>query len=118
MRNKIYPNGILFLQETHSISNDEAKWNDEFKGKIYYSHGKSNSCDVLIAFYSDEKINVKKQLANKNSRILILDKYILINLYNSNTESVQPNILEELLSLLTNVEHETGKLIFSCNCNL
>ena len=112
MRNKIYPNGILFLQETHSISNDEAK------GKIYYSHGKSNSCDVLIAFCGDEKINIKKQLADKNSSILILDKYILTNLCNSNTKSEQPNILEELLSLLTNVEHETGKLIFSCNCNL
>ena len=47
--------------------NDKVNWmndvkfiNDDFKGKIWCSHGKSNFCGVLITLYLDEKVNVKK----------------------------------------------------------
>ena len=115
LKNRICPNVILFLQETHSTFMDEVKWNDEFRGKIYYSHGKLNSCGVLIVSYGDEKINVKKRLTDKNGRILILDieidnsEYIPTSLCNSNTELEQLYTLEERLSLLNNVELEAGK---------
>ena len=46
LKEKIVPNGLLFLRETHSTINDELKWNDEFNGKLYFSHGKPN----LLAF--------------------------------------------------------------------
>ena len=49
-KGKIVSNGFLFLQETHSPVNDEIKWKDDFKGEVFYSHGKSNSCAVLICF--------------------------------------------------------------------
>ena len=49
---------------------------------------------------------------------MTIDEYILINLYNSDTESEQKNILEELLSLLNNLEVEAGKHIFSGHFNL
>ena len=94
---------------------DEVKWNEEFRGEIYYSHGKLNSCGVLIAFYGDKKINVKKRLTDKTGRILILNieiddsEYIPISLYDSNTELEQLYTLEERLSLLNNVELEAGK---------
>ena len=39
---KIFSNGFLFLQETHSTINDEIKWKDDFKGEVFYSHSKSN----------------------------------------------------------------------------
>ena len=44
LRKYVMPNGFIFLQETHATNNDEKKWCDEFKGKIFFSHGKSNSC--------------------------------------------------------------------------
>ena len=33
MRNKICPTGIPFLKVTNSTFNDEAKWNDIYKGE-------------------------------------------------------------------------------------
>ena len=50
LKNKSGPNVILFLQETHSTKENEIRWNDDFNGQIRYSHGKSNSCGILIAF--------------------------------------------------------------------
>ena len=51
LKNKSGSNGILFLQETHFTKENEIRWNDDFNGQIHYSHGKSNSSGVLLAFY-------------------------------------------------------------------
>ena len=65
---------------------------------MYYSLDKSNSWGIFIALYSDEKKNVKKRLTDKNGCILIHDieiddsEYILISLYNCNTELEKLNI--------------------------
>ena len=71
------------------------------------------------------KIKCQKTLTDKYGRILILDteiddsEYILINSYNLNTESEQPNIFEELLPLLNNLELEASKHnIFSGDFNI
>ena len=45
-RENISSNGIIFLQETHFSSKDGIKWKGEFQGKLYFSHGKTNSCAV------------------------------------------------------------------------
>ena len=55
---KIASNGFLFLQETHSTITDEIKWKDDFKGEVFYSHGKSNSCGVLICFIGSKKLYI------------------------------------------------------------
>ena len=47
-RNKLGNNGILFLQETHSTFNDENIWKNYFNGPVFYSHGTSQSCGVLL----------------------------------------------------------------------
>ena len=36
LKNKINGNGFIFLQETHSLSNDELKWKDEFGGPLFF----------------------------------------------------------------------------------
>ena len=36
LKNKLESNGVLFLQETHSISNDENGWADDFKGQVFF----------------------------------------------------------------------------------
>ena len=56
------PNGIMFLQETHSTEKVEAIWTNQWgcgKGAITLSHGMSDSRGVLIAFREglDYKIN-------------------------------------------------------------
>ena len=59
-KNKIFPNAIIFLQETYSTKENEIKWKDEFDDDLYFSHGKSNWCGVLISFSGNKTFTVKK----------------------------------------------------------
>ena len=94
-KDKIVSNGFLFLRETNSTVNDEVKWKDDFKGEVFYSHGKSNSCGILICFIGSKKNFIRNKLSDNDGRILILDadiddeNFILINLYSPNTEAEQ-----------------------------
>ena len=49
-KNKMFPNGILFLQETHSTKENEIKWKDKFDDNLYFSQGTSSSFGVVIVF--------------------------------------------------------------------
>ena len=92
-KNKIFPNAILFLKETHSTKENKIKWKSKFDGNLYFSHGKSNSCGVLIGLSGNETLTTKKHLCDDNGRILILKTliddsvFILIKYYNANIES-------------------------------
>ena len=105
-KSKLNHNGFLFLQETSSTINNENKWVNDFNGPVFFSHGASNSCGVLIAYLGKTSFVLNKQKTVKAGRILILDvtldadQYILINLYNANTETEQCKIFNELQSLL------------------
>ena len=72
-KNKISPKGILFLQETHSAKVTEKIWSDEFNGNLFFSHGKTNSCGVLVGFYGNINYFVKKKLTDNSGRVLALD---------------------------------------------
>ena len=106
-KDKIVSNGFLFLQETHATVNDEIEWKDDFKGEMFYSHGKSNSCGVLISFIGSKKVFIRNKLSDNDGRILILDadiddeNFILIKLYNPNAEAEQLKTLSKLTEKLT-----------------
>ena len=116
-KSKIGPKGIIFLQEVHSTVNSEKKWSDEFSSKIFFSHGKSNSCGVLISFNGNINFTVKQKLNDQEGRILLLDtdidgsNYLLINLYKANTEKEQLKTLTTLSKLLQNIENVQEKNI-------
>ena len=81
LKSYVTTNGFVFLQETHSSIRDEKKWEDEFKGKLFFSHGKTNSCGVLIGYYGTKKIEVINKKCENSGRILLLemnidDKYL------------------------------------------
>ena len=69
----------------------EKKWNDDFNDKIYYSHGKANSCGILIAIDGNLSICIKNKVNDNDGRVLIPEAaingsdYLIINLYNANT---------------------------------
>ena len=94
-KDKIGSTEVLFLQETHSNSKIEQKWKEDFKGQVFFSHGKTNSYGVLTAIFWKRNFFVNKQETDKQRRIFILDvfiidsEYIQINLYNANTEKEQ-----------------------------
>ena len=116
-KSKIRPCGLLFLQETHSNSKVEQKWKEDFHGKVFFSHGKTNSRGVLIGYFGNEKFTVKKQQTDHSSRILILyvsindSKYILTNLYHGNTEKEQIEVLSNLFALLNTFDINPNKRI-------
>ena len=105
----------MFFQETHSSKVTEKIWSDEFNGNLFFPHGKTNSCGVLVGFYGNINYFVKKKLSDNSGRILALDitingtEYLLINLYNWNTESEQLNILESLSNILKHFQHLSEK---------
>ena len=122
---KITTNGILFLQETHSGSDDEKKWRENFGDNTFFSHGKRNSCGVLISYIGTHNFVVNNQKTDNDSRILILDvtindvNFVLINLYNANTETEQVSVLNNLSSLLETFDVTLEKnLIFAGDFNL
>ena len=46
---------------------------ENFKGKIFYSHGTTNSFGVSIAFLGSKSLEVNETKNDDQSRILILD---------------------------------------------
>ena len=100
----------MLLQETHSSSDDERKWHGNFGGNTSFSDGKRNSCGVLISYIGTHSFVVSKQKTDNDGRILILDvtindaNFVLINLYNANTETEQVSVLNNLSSLLENFD--------------
>ena len=69
-KSKLKPSGLLFSQKTHSTIDCEKKWKDEFRGDLHFSHGSSNSCGVLMAFYNNQDITVKKGCPTKKDESL------------------------------------------------
>ena len=61
---------------------------------------------LVVSYFGKETFNVKKRETDKEGRILILDvsvndsEYILINLYNANTEKEQINVFSNMFALL------------------
>ena len=90
---------ISFLQETHSSSDDEQKWRDSFGDNTFFSLCKRNSCRVLICYIGTHNFVVNNQKTDNNGRVLILGatindvNFVLINLYNANTETEQVSVL-------------------------
>ena len=77
-----------------------------FKGRVFFSHGETNSCGVLTAYFGKETFTFKKQETDKEGRILIPHASIndseqfLINLYNSTTETRANRCISNMFVLL------------------
>ena len=116
---------MLFLQETHSISNDENGWADNFIGQVFFSHGASNSGGVLIAYLGSRAFVVKNKRNDDAGRILILDvtiddtDYFLVNIHNANTEPEKIKVLNNLHLLLHSLDiHHNEKMVLAGDFNI
>ena len=126
LKNKLESNGVLFLQETHSISNDENAWADDFQGQVFFPHGTSSSRGVLIAYLGSKSFVVKNKRNDDTGRILILDDpiddtddNIFVNMYNANTETEQIKLLNNLHLLLDSLDiHQNKQIILAGDFNL
>ena len=99
----------MFLQDTHSTIYDEKRWQDDLKGKFFFSHGHSNSCGVAIGFLGNMNFIVLNKIQDNDGRNLVLDvqvdaaAFLLINIYNANKECEQLNLLTTLWNFLSNI---------------
>ena len=129
LRKNINNNGFRFLQEAHSLSNDEQELKDDFRGPLFFSYWKSNFCGVAICYFGTEAFKVVSTSCNRNGQILIPDaelngtNFLLIDFYNSDSESEQVSAFSTLQKLLEKVDDFNKKnvvlgsdfyLIFDC----
>ena len=78
---------------------------------VFYTHVSSNSCGVLITFFGKNKICVNSGITEKHGRILIGSEYILVNIYNANTDSERLKFLNDRRELIEKVNITQGKEI-------
>ena len=108
LKNNIHHNGF----DLHKM---KKKWKDDFKDPLFFSHGSTNSCGVAIGFCGLESLHIIDKKYGKNDRILIIDakvndkKFLLVNFYNSNTESEQIKMLDTLKNLLEDIDNISDK---------
>ena len=102
----VISNGLIFLQDTHSSVKDEKVWSHEFEGQLFFSHGKINSCVVAIKFVGTKALNILNIKRDNLGRILVIEVkidnsvFVLINIYNANTEPEQLHTLNDLINIL------------------
>ena len=69
-------------------------------------------------------MTVKKKLSDKKGRVLILDTridgsdFLLINIYNTNTEKEQVSVLNELTTILSNFANTLNHVTFAGDFNI
>ena len=103
-------NGCALLQETHSDNKNEKKWASDWRGKLYQNHGERNSRGVAIGFSENFDFTELRYEQDNCGRLQLLsfkhnDKlFLLINIYNNNTESEQVETLKRLDILLGNFD--------------
>ena len=124
-REKISNNGIIFLQETHSSKNTFNNWRNDFKGEVFFSHGSTSSCGVMIGYLGSTKFQLNEINKDDHGRIRIVDaniddqNFVLINFYNANTESEQINTICEFYQLLDHCYLDsTKKVVHAGDFNL
>ena len=117
LKSYVTSNGFVFLQETHSSLKDEKLWIDEFKGQLFFSDGKTNSCGVAIGFVGKRALNILNIKRDNLGRILVIEVkiddsvFVLINIYNANTESEQLHTLNDLINILETFEDIQNKSV-------
>ena len=124
-KDRIVNNSIIFLQEAHSSEETFNEWWDDFKGEVFFSYSTTSSCGVMIGYVGSKKFSVNKICKDNNSRVLIIEAeietgtFILLNLYNPNSETEQRQTLSNVDLLLSDFSlHDTKTIVFAGDFNL
>ena len=94
--------GVIMIQESHSIDSDLEAWKNELGYKVYLNSGTSLARGTLLGFSKNFELENIKYYDDKNGRLQILSglhdeqKYIFVNMYNSNYQNEQVEILKIL----------------------
>ena len=104
--------GLTMLQETHSDESDESLWENEWGGKMYFSHGTSNirGVAILIPDKLASTISVKNIIKDNYSRLILMEceiqntSCIIVTVYfpTKDKPNEQVMLLEYIRQLLMN----------------
>ena len=90
------------------------------KVNCFFSHGTTNSSGVMTGYLASNKIKVNRIKNDNQGRILIVnadideEAFVLINLYNANTETEQIKTIYELDQLLSDFCLDSNKKNNTC----
>ena len=73
LKNSISPNGLIFLQETHSSVDDKKRWCEELNGNLYFHHVKTHWRAVAIRYEGSKSFVLANQTADKNDHLLLIE---------------------------------------------
>lgn len=94
------------MQETHSTKRLQKRWRAEWGGRIFFTHGQSNSKGVCILFKRNASVKVLDSIKDTDGRILGLKlefnmlQLFILNIYAPNDDNVQFYL--EIAKLLEN----------------
>ena len=83
---------VIFLQEIHSKIKTEIQWEQEWGGKMLFSHGSSNVRGVAILFRNGFDISIDFSKTDTQGRFLVVkgniedNMFILANIYAPNRD--------------------------------
>ena len=111
LKDLIKNKGIIMLQETHSDSDIENLWTEEFgkDNELFFSHGASNARGVCIGIVGNFGHTITNKIIDTDGRFIILEakinnnKFIIVNIYNENRELQQIALWESLQSQLNSL---------------
>ena len=93
---------IYFLQETYSELKDETIWQNEWGGKMYFSHGSGHSKGTCILIDPSISYSVQNSFSDNSGRIVLItvningQKVSFCNIYAPNSPSEQLEFIQEL----------------------
>ena len=109
--NYLKENGdIAFLQETHSTPDTEELWKKECDCEVFFSHGTSQSCGVMVFFSKKLDIEVTEKIIDSDGRFILLKcivqgtKILLYNVYAPNNEKDHVTFLFSLKDKLDSLD--------------
>ena len=103
---------IMLLQETHSDEKVENIWTSQWHGDLRFSHGTNLAKGCLIGFGENLHYSVTKEYKDNEGRFLMIEcsiqdqPFLIINLYNPNTESEQVRVIEDLEKLIDTIDSD------------
>ena len=100
---------LIFLQEMHSIKEDECEWAMQWGGPIHFAHGSNNSRGVAILIDSKIDAKIDSIVRDSNGRFIIIEldyknmNYVMCNLYAPNSDDV--HFFEHIVQMLNTSDY-------------
>ena len=85
--------------------------------EFFFSHDKTNSCDVATGFVGTKALNILNKKHDNLGRIMVIEGkiddsvFVLMNIYNDYTEPEQLHTLDDLINILETFEDIQNKSV-------